>query len=77
MKVSVRVRANAKEERMEELGENSFVIRVKEKPVEDRANLAVTALLAGHFGVPKSRVSLVLGRRSKNKVFEVSDYDSR
>ena len=76
MRVSVRVRANAKEERVEELGENSFVIRVKEKPVEDRANLAVAALLAGHFGVPKSRVSLLRGRRSKDKVFEVHDLDS-
>lgn len=71
MKVFVKVKANSKEEKIEKLGENRFLARVKEKPVEDRANRAVAALIASHFGVPKSRISLIRGRSSKDKIFEV------
>lgn len=71
MKISVKVKANSKQEKIEKLGENRFLVRVKEKPVEDRANRAVTALLASHFGVAKSMVSLIRGRSSKDKIFEV------
>jgi len=45
---------------------------VKGKPVEGEANRAVVALLAKHFGVPKSSVIIVKGLTSRNKIIEIN-----
>jgi uncharacterized protein (TIGR00251 family) len=71
MKISVRVKPNAREERVEQTGDNEFLVRVKAKPVEGEANYAVVRALAGYFGVSKSRVVLVRGQTSKQKIFSI------
>jgi hypothetical protein len=72
MKITVKVKTSAKEDRVEKTGENAYRVLVKAKPVEGKANDAVTRALAEHFGVPKSRVALVVGQTSKQKVFEIA-----
>ena len=47
------------------------MVRVKEPPIEGKANRAVLKLLARHFGVPESRLRIVSGLTGKNKVIEV------
>ena len=51
------------------------VLRVKiaAPPVDGKANLALRALLAGHLGLPKSRVVLEKGESSRIKTFTVPD----
>jgi uncharacterized protein (TIGR00251 family) len=71
MKIFVRVKPNAKQEKIEKIGENNFLIRVKEKPQEGKANQAVIRVLAEYFGLPKSDVILLMGQTSREKVFEV------
>ena len=72
MKISVKVKTSAKEDRVEKTGENAYRVLVKAKPVEGKANDAVARALAEHFGIPKSRVTLVVGQTSKQKVFEIT-----
>lgn len=48
-----------------------YVVSVKEPPLQGRANVAVSRLLAEYFEVPNTLVSLVSGASSKIKVFEV------
>lgn len=72
MKIRVRVRPNSRTEEVSQDGD-SLVIRVKEPPKEGKANRAVIKLLAEHFGVPQTRVSIVGGLRSKDKVIEIAD----
>jgi uncharacterized protein YggU (UPF0235/DUF167 family) len=48
-----------------------YEVWVREKAVDNKANMAAIRALSGHFGVAKSRVRLVSGARSKSKVFEV------
>jgi len=72
MKISVRVRPNSKKEEISREGDG-FIVRVKEPPQEGRANQAVIKLLAGYFGVPTSRVSIVTGLSSKDKVIGITD----
>ena len=72
MKISVKVKTNAKEDRVEKTGEDEYRVLVKAKPVEGKANDAVRSALAGHFGIPRSRVVLILGQTSKQKVFEIT-----
>ena len=71
MKISVRVKANAKEERVEKIGDADFLVAVKAKPIEGEANYAVVNALADYFGVSKSQVVLVRGQTSRQKIFSI------
>ncbi len=71
MKISVSVKPNSKAEKVELLAENHYQVRVNAPPVEGKANERVIELLAEHFKVPKSRVQLCSGGKSKKKVFEI------
>ena len=71
MKVSVRVKPNAKENSIEKLGEGGFVIRVKARPQKGKANQAAAEVLARYFCVSKSQVMLLKGACSRQKLFEI------
>jgi uncharacterized protein len=72
LKIQVKVKPRSKTEDVtREIGGEVYVVRVKEPPVEGKANRAVLKLLAGHFGVPESRLRIVSGLTGKNKVVEV------
>ncbi len=47
------------------------VVYVRSPPEKGRANEEAREILAEYFGVSKSRVRLVKGQRSREKVFEV------
>ena len=71
MKIAVRVKPNSKQNLVEPTGKNQYTVRVKEKAIEGRANDAVIALLAKHFGVPKSNITVIIGAKSRNKLITV------
>ncbi len=70
MRIQIRVKPNSRTEEVSQEGD-SFIVKVKEPPKEGKANQAVIRLLSEHFGVPKSRVRILSGIKSKNKVVEV------
>lgn len=45
---------------------------VRERAVDGKANEAVIALLAEHFGVAKADVAIVRGHQSRHKLIRVS-----
>ncbi|WP_333590673.1 DUF167 family protein [Brevundimonas sp.] len=47
--------------------------RVRAKPIEGQANVALAALLAKALGTPKSAVSILRGDQSRTKAVEVRD----
>lgn len=71
IKISVKVKTRAKEERVERSGENSFSVWVKEPAEKGRANKAVAQALARHFKVPRENARIVAGQRSRQKVVEI------
>ena len=78
MLIAVKVKPNSKVEKVEEpktkLWEDRndfYIVHVKEPPIEGRANDAVLKLLAEHFGVARSNISLKRGTTSKIKYFEI------
>lgn len=71
MKIFIKVKTGAREDKIEEIGENNFLVSVKARPVKGRANIAVERAVAGHFGIPVSRVKIVSGLFSKKKILEV------
>lgn len=83
MKIFVKAKPNSKNETIEQVNPSSptlwgekneirFVVAVKEPPQNGKANEAIAKALARHFGVARSRVRLVSGFSSKEKLFEIS-----
>jgi len=71
MQISVRVTSNAREPRLTKIGETSFEARVDERAVGGRANKRLLEILSKHFDVPKSRIMIVGGLRSRDKVIQI------
>jgi uncharacterized protein (TIGR00251 family) len=73
--VSVRLQPRAR--RDEVVGERAgaIVIRVTAPPVDGKANAALCAFVARAAGVPPSRVSVVRGQTSRDKVVRVDGVD--
>ncbi|MEK7403968.1 MAG: DUF167 domain-containing protein [Acidobacteriota bacterium] len=71
MLVSVRVKPNSRQPRIEEDAAGGLVAYLKSPPVEGRANEELIAQLAARFGVPKSRVRIRSGLSSRSKLVEI------
>lgn len=71
MIIKAKVKLRAKEEKIEKDENGDFIVRVKELPVEGRANKAVMRILAGYFNVPVSSIRIVSGFKSRQKTIEI------
>lgn len=72
MQVFAIIKPNSKHREGVLQGEGGAVVVYTKAPaVEGKANIAAAALIAQHYGVSKSSVTLVRGQTSKYKVFEV------
>jgi len=71
MKINVKAKPNAREEKVEKIDENNFIVSVKELPEKGKANNAIRNALAVYFKTASSRVKIVAGFSSRNKVVEI------
>ena len=76
MKINIRITPNAK--KTEIVGKDSTLfgdeilkIKVASPPVEGKANKELINFLSEHFDVPKSKVHIVSGEKSRSKVVEI------
>ena len=67
MLIRVYVTPNAKQARAVKVSEDYYEVRVDERAVDGRANKRLLEILTEHFKIPKSRISIVRGTRSRNK----------
>ena len=72
MKISVKLKPNAKEEKVIQVSQREFLVWVKARPERGKANLAAREVLARHFAVAKSCIRLLKGQACRQKLFEVS-----
>lgn len=74
MKISAKIKPNSRHrEEVVANDDGSLVVYTKAPAIERRANLAAVKLVAKYYGVAPSRVKLVCGVTSRNKVFEIAD----
>ncbi len=74
MKVFVFLKPNSRHrEEVVANDDGSLTVYTKVPAIEGRANLAAVKLVAKYYGVTSSRVKLVRGAASRNKVFEIAD----
>ena len=72
MKVSVKVKPNAKQNSVEQTETGEYLLRVKAKPQNGKANDAVISLLSDHFNIPRSRISILKGLTSRTKIIRIN-----
>jgi uncharacterized protein len=71
LRYSVKAHPKASREKVVRLDEKGFEVWVTAPPDKGKANEAVREAVAAHLKVAKSRVSVVSGLVSRNKVVEV------
>ena len=70
-RVSARVRAAARRKEIVEVIDGTVVIFVSAPAHDGRANRAACRVLAKHLGVAPSRLRILHGQRSRDKLIEV------
>jgi len=71
MKITVKVKPNARENSLVETGVNTFAAKVSIPPEKGKANERVIELVSKHFKVPKSGISILKGHTSSVKLLEI------
>ena len=68
MMITVEVKADSREERIEKIGENRYAVRVKAARKKGKANKALLKLLKKHFG---GTAIILSGHTSIIKIVEI------
>ena len=71
MKISVKVKPNARKNEVKQIDANNFVVSVTVPPVEGKANEKVVELLAEYFGKSKKCITILRGITGKIKIVEI------
>ena len=72
MLINVKVKANARQNSVQKVDENNFVVFTTTTPENGKANKSVVELLSDFFCIAKSKITIIRGQTSKNKVIEIS-----
>jgi uncharacterized protein (TIGR00251 family) len=70
-RISVTVKPNARSAAITQVSEVEFRVAIREPARDGKANLALVDLLARHFDVPKSSITIVRGHASRKKIIEL------
>ncbi len=71
MKLIIKVKPRSSKNEVIFLDKENFVIYTTKSPVDGEANVAVVELISKKFDVAKSRIKILSGKKSKNKVVEI------
>lgn len=74
-RIAVRLTARAAEDALEGISDGILKAKVSAPPVDGRANQALCRLIAKRAGVAPSRVSVVRGQKSRDKLVRVDGVD--
>lgn len=73
MKIIIKAKPGAKEDRIEKVDESNYIVYVQAPPIDGKANAAIVKLLAAHFDVSQSLVSIISGHMARVKVVEINN----
>jgi uncharacterized protein (TIGR00251 family) len=71
MKIIIKARPGAREDKIEKIDEVNYAVSVKAAPRDGKANAAIVKMLADHFDVSVSLVEIISGHMARVKVVEV------
>ena len=71
--IQLKVKPGARESSLAQQPNGTWLAKVKAPPVDGKANAAVIALVAGHFGVAKSAVTIKAGAAGRLKLVQIDE----
>jgi len=71
MKINVKAKPNSKQEKIEKIDEQNYIVSVKEPPEKGKANNAIKNALAVYFKTGSSNIKIISGYTSRNKIIEI------
>lgn len=71
MRLTVKVKPNARKARVEQIDASTYRVAVTVPPEAGKANDAVIAALATHFRIAKSRITILRGTTGRTKLINV------
>ena len=71
MKIIIKVKSKARQDAIEKINDNNYVVSVKAPPVDGKANAAIITLLAKHFDISPSLLEIISGHMAKVKVVKI------
>ena len=69
--LTVKVKPNAKQQKIEQQEDGSWIVHLKSPPVDGKANAELIKVLSDRFDVPKSCITIKAGASSKLKRIEI------
>lgn len=72
MKKNIFVKLNSKERSLKVVDEENYIVYLKSKPINNIANIELVELVAEFLNVPKSKVKILKGIKSRKKVLEIT-----
>jgi len=71
--LKLKVKPGSRDESLTEQDDGTWLARVKAPPVDGKANAAVIALVAAHFGLRKAQVSIRSGASGRMKIVQLEE----
>lgn len=71
MKILVDVKLKSKKSMVQKIDQNHFVVHTTKEPKDNKANVDIVCQLAKYFEVPKSNVTILVGKTTKHKIVEI------
>lgn len=71
MRIYVKVIPRSSKNEVVEISEGEYKIKLTAPPVSGEANKMLIEILAEHFDVPKSLVSIIGGKSTRKKLVEI------
>ena len=72
MKISIKIKLKSKIEKIEKIKDNFFEIYIKEPPIKEKANKKIIEIISDYFKVSSSKIKIVSGLKSRNKIIEIN-----
>ena len=66
--IQIKVKPNSRVRKLEELSDGTWLARIKSPPIDGKANKELVALIAEHFGLRKTKVSIKSGASRRMKL---------
>ncbi len=71
MRIYVRVSSRSSKKEITKVSEGEYKVSLTAAPIEGEANKMLIEMLAGYFGVSKSRLEIVGGKSAKTKIVDI------
>jgi len=71
MIIQVKVKPQSKKEYIERISDKKYQVCLHEAPEKGKANKALVKLLADYFSISLSKVVIVKGQKSKDKIVNI------